>query len=411
MKKLFISFYLFIATSVIVISTMLNLILPPERDDDQTSSNLVSLVNAIVTSFPSNAVTVLQQAGLTASIVDVHKIAWLPEHQQQFEQGGSVALYDAQANQVIYTPFKAQQLIAVTLVNEDVEPYSLYLYSLVFFTLLAALVAFWSWPLWRDLRTISHSINKAGDTTGAMQIQLGKGSLIQPIANSLNHLSTRISVLLKDQQELLSAVAHEFRTPIARLKFALAMQPEPNTPEWDYLSQDLNELEGLVQEMLDYTQYNVIAPEMNFSEIPLKELCAAIVQSSQRHSNKKLSLTGEEIRIFGDGFFIERAVNNLVSNALRHSASRVAIRLQANKNWVEVEVHDDGEGVDDSVKESVFSAFFRPDASRDRKYGGAGLGLAIVRKIQDWHQGNAFVKDSKLGGACFVLRYPRTQQC
>lgn len=70
-------------------------------------------------------------------------------------------------------------------------------------------------------------------------------------------------------------------------------------------------------------------------------------------------------------------------------------------------VEDDGPGVPKDLREKIFDAFYRPDKSRTRDKGGAGLGLATVKKIQQWHNGQVWVEDSELGGARFVLSYPR----
>ena len=83
------------------------------------------------------------------------------------------------------------------------------------------------------------------------------------------------------------------------------------------------------------------------------------------------------------------------------------IDIDSEEDRLVVAVHDDGEGVESTLAERIFEPFFRPDNSRVRYAGGAGLGLAIVKRIQFWHNGDAFVKKSHLGGACFVLTYPK----
>lgn len=69
-------------------------------------------------------------------------------------------------------------------------------------------------------------------------------------------------------------------------------------------------------------------------------------------------------------------------------------------------VEDNGEGVSDEFKAVIFDAFSRGDQSRNRETGGFGLGLAIVARIMEWHQGEASISDSALGGAAFTLTWP-----
>ena len=93
----------------------------------------------------------------------------------------------------------------------------------------------------------------------------------------------------------------------------------------------------------------------------------------------------------GDGHFVERAVSNLLTNAIRHAHSKVAIEIQSTPDTITISVSDDGDGVAPSLAERIFEPFYRPDNSRVRYSGGAGLGLAIVQRIQYWHKGNAII--------------------
>ena len=82
------------------------------------------------------------------------------------------------------------------------------------------------------------------------------------------------------------------------------------------------------------------------------------------------------------------------------------IHIIKQKNVIHICVEDDGEGVPKAMRKKIFAPFFRPDESRDRQKGGAGLGLAIVQRIVDWHQGDCYVTDAELGGAKFVITLP-----
>jgi signal transduction histidine kinase len=124
-------------------------------------------------------------------------------------------------------------------------------------------------------------------------------------------------------------------------------------------------------------------------------------------TNKTLLVSGDELTVRGDGHFIERAVINLLNNAIRHAKSQVIVEVYQTDNAVNIAVNDDGSGVEPALASRIFDPFFRPDNSRVRYAGGAGLGLAIVQRIQIWHQGSASVTSSRsLGGACFILSYP-----
>jgi two-component system OmpR family sensor kinase/two-component system sensor histidine kinase RstB len=82
------------------------------------------------------------------------------------------------------------------------------------------------------------------------------------------------------------------------------------------------------------------------------------------------------------------------------------VTLSIENEQCKICVEDNGDGVSDEFKRVIFDAFSRGDQSRNRETGGFGLGLAIVARIMEWHQGQATIGDSKLGGASFTLTWP-----
>jgi signal transduction histidine kinase len=110
-----------------------------------------------------------------------------------------------------------------------------------------------------------------------------------------------------------------------------------------------------------------------------------------------------------DSRLMGRAVKNLLRNAHRHAESRIRLSAFCDDSGAGILVEDDGSGVPDHERERIFAPFARLDAARDRESGGVGLGLAIVSQIARWHGGRVWVEDSGLGGACFVVSWPRTQ--
>ena len=107
-----------------------------------------------------------------------------------------------------------------------------------------------------------------------------------------------------------------------------------------------------------------------------------------------------------DPRLMELAASNLLSNAERHAAARMRLRIARRGDGFEMLVDDDGGGIPEAARETVFKAFTRLDDSRSRKTGGYGLGLAIVARIAALHGGDASVGQSAdLGGASFAVRW------
>lgn len=406
MTRLFVSFYLFVAISLFLISSALELILPNERNSETKETEVIQSILSLAASNKALLVDRLTKINADFEIKPIGAVGWSPEENKALINEKVITLYDEEAK-YIYAPIGNDELVSLKLPYERISiPYQI-IYLFVFLVLLGLAMAVWLWPLWRDLTYITNKVSGLAHETDSLSIALKKRSIMQPIASRINLLSERVHKLLRDQRELTGAVAHEFRTPIARLKFALEMNPEPNGEAWKGIHADIDELEGLVQEMLDYTQYDAVTPELSISEIPIKQLCQNVVRHLEPTTTKSLDIAGEDIVVRGDGHFIERAVSNLLTNAIRHADAKILLTIHASGSAVSISVADDGEGIEQALAERIFEPFFRPDNSRVRYLGGAGLGLAIVQRIQHWHKGSVKVEKSNLGGACFVLTYPR----
>ena len=89
-----------------------------------------------------------------------------------------------------------------------------------------------------------------------------------------------------------------------------------------------------------------------------------------------------------DEHFIERVIDNLFNNAYRYAESTIRVSVSKSKRGILLQLEDDGLGVPEIYQKRIFEPFFRPDNSRDRKRGGAGLGLAIIKRIMHWHEGD-----------------------
>lgn len=409
MARLFVSLYLFIVLAMIGLSAGL------ERLFSHTSQEPTGHVATIMTLFDAaknnhdNLLALAQSTALPHTVLPFHSIGWNAQSAEQLKDGKSVLLYDKQFGEQLYIALNENDLLELNITRPQNNSQTFMLYSGIFFVCLGGLIALWLWPLWRDLSALKRSVSHVQDDGSLVDNHIPNTSLIAPIAQALNNMSLKVKSLLQSQRELSGAVAHEFRTPLARLKFALEARPASDSVKWNAMSLDVEELERLVQEMLDYAGSDVLYPELNLAEIPIKELVEQVVSHLQTPhlANHDISITGENLLLLGDDHFVQRALENLLVNASRYAKSRILINITQNDDYVVLSVEDDGPGIPKDVQERIFDAFYRPDEGRTRAYGGAGLGLAIVRRIQQWHEGDCQVQDSVLGGVKFTLRYPR----
>lgn len=243
------------------------------------------------------------------------------------------------------------------------------------------------------------------------------------LASTFNAMAEQLQRLLSVQREMVRAVSHELRTPVARLRFGLEMIADAEGDEarrkyMDGMDGDIQELDKLVDEMLVYARLEQGSPELNYRRVDLHELLDQVIgelaplrpairveRGQCRDAPEGGALIEAEPR------YLHRALQNLLSNALRHAESRVRLSYQIGHKRCRIDIEDDGPGVPEEAWERVFTPFLRLDDSRTRASGGHGLGLSIVRRIIYWHAGRAHVgRSARLGGAQFSLVWPRRQE-
>ena len=243
------------------------------------------------------------------------------------------------------------------------------------------------------------------------------------LAAAFNAMAEHLQRSLSIQREMVRAVSHELRTPVARLRFGLEMIGDAETDAarrkyMEGMDSDIQDLDKLVDEMLTYARLEQGAPALNFQQVDLDELIDQVItelaplRASVRveRGPSRDALDGGGACVEAELRYLHRALQNLVSNAMRHAESRVRVSYQVGAQRCRLDVEDDGPGVPEEAWEHIFTPFLRLDDSRTRASGGHGLGLSIVRRITYWHSGRAQISRSEsLGGACFTLIWPRKQ--
>ncbi len=278
--------------------------------------------------------------------------------------------------------------------------------------LLAGLIA-------RRIERENAKVERASEALATGELSARVDNLDGPaseLAASFNAMAERVERLIRRRDELVQAVSHELGSPLARLRFhieLLAAAPEGQRDDrLAAMRLELESLEGLVSELLDYVQSDgreldarAFAPERGLRD--LAEL-ASLEAADGREIEVVLDAPSGVVA-FADQRLFLRAVENLLRNAMQHARQRVRLELRESESEVLVEVHDDGPGIPEELRDKVMLPFFRPDIDRPRKMGGVGLGLAIVHRILEQHGGRLTVGASpSLGGACMSTSWPKT---
>lgn len=217
------------------------------------------------------------------------------------------------------------------------------------------------------------------------------------------------------QRDLLHGVAHEFRSPMARIQFALDMLEETPENEHDRLRHSmhtaLEDLDKLVKELLYYAKLKDSEAIITLEKVNLRGICIAAIEEVKDFYPEVIfqMTTTESVYIKGNSKLLKRLLINLLRNAGRFANTECQLALVATDDGLSITLEDDGMGIPPGKSSRIFEPFTRLDASRSRDSGGCGLGLAIVLSIVNKHKGTINLFEGKLPGACFEIVLPSNQ--
>jgi len=275
---------------------------------------------------------------------------------------------------------------------------------------LAFPVLLWMRPHWRDLMTLEQTAIKLAHGHFTARARLPESSGVRRVGQAFNRMADSIAELLSSKKALTNAVAHELRTPLARLRYRLALMDNAETSAREAMERDLDEIDKLIEELLLHAKLDrpeaPLTPSTFDAARWLDERVSAQASLAPNLKWVRLELDPSAQAITADQHLLTRVLDNLLSNARRYTNTLVRVGIKLDKGLHVLIVDDDGPGIPPEDRERIFAAFVRLDKSRDRSTGGHGLGLAIVDRIARAHRGQVRVEASPEGGARFIFSWP-----
>jgi two-component system, OmpR family, sensor kinase len=242
------------------------------------------------------------------------------------------------------------------------------------------------------------------------------------VASAFDEMAARLEQLVLAQTELHANVAHELRTPLARIRLALELAESGDAAvareSLGEIAEDLSELEALVDDILASARMELARGSVNAGAPPLRlapleigqVVSGAADRLRHRHPGRRIDVQLERDLpgLQGDPGLLRRALDNLVDNARKYSPPGSTIRLCAARQGAEivVEVIDSGEGIPAEDLARLFTPFFRGDKSRTRATGGVGLGLSLARRIVEAHGGTLSARSVPGLGTAMTVTLP-----
>ncbi len=221
--------------------------------------------------------------------------------------------------------------------------------------------------------------------------------------------------------EFVSAVSHEFRTPLTSIKgyASLLIQnkfgklPDTIRIRLERINQQADNLVGMINDLLDISRIESGRLKVNIEEVNLTGLIKSVNDYLFPQLEKKGIKLGTsldpELKIQADEQLIQRAVINILNNAIKFTPEKKKIVVSARdrNNHVEISVTDQGPGISQKDRENIFKEFYRTDDASGIE--GSGLGLSLVRNIVEMHKGDIKVESTLGQGSTFTLIFPKQQ--
>ncbi|WED23627.1 ATP-binding protein [Vibrio sp. JC009] len=268
--------------------------------------------------------------------------------------------------------------------------------------------------IFRRVRHLEQATLHFSEGDFSVRAQTGGGKAIGTLNHSFNLMADRISQLIESNRSLTNAVAHELRTPVFRIQWQAELLKDSRldavqNEKIDSIIEDTEEMEQMIDELLHYARLERGQLQLDIETIHLNDYFNKAIHRWSKESTLPIEsmLTTQVMQLEADKKLLGRALDNLVRNAFKFAKNRVLIKIKEAENNVYISIHDDGPGVAKEHREHLFDPFYIADKSRSKSKSGYGLGLSIVKKICEQHNGSIQVGDSEaLGGAEFSLQFP-----
>jgi len=256
--------------------------------------------------------------------------------------------------------------------------------------------------LTRPLRLLARAADSVGRDLPPTRLEECGPTEVADAARAFNAMQERIRHLLEDRVQALSAVGHDLRTPLARLRLRTGFLQNADARE--RMEADINEMERMVEATIGYLR------EGRDNEPLQRADLAAMVRTltdSAADAGATVTLDAPERMVLPlKRTAIRRAIGNLIENAGSHGGGTMTVSVRGDPDEVVIEVDDEGPGIPEQDLERVLDPFVRLDTSRSRNTGGVGLGLAIARRAVETCGGSLQLQNRDTGGlrACIRLK-------
>ena len=237
--------------------------------------------------------------------------------------------------------------------------------------------------------------------------------------SQLNMISVRVQTLEKQKDSFIYDISHELRTPLSTMKILSQSITHSHNNDVDIYKEffedivnEVDRMNNIITDMMESVDLDPNSYIIKLRLSYLNYLCESIIKRLQPIAYKKNILIEfipiSNLQIYLDATKIDRAILNIIENAIKYSESnsKITVKLYQEKNRACISIQDQGIGISKDEANRIFERFYRIKKDRSRTTGGSGLGLYIAKKIIDMHQGEIDIKSEENVGSIFTIKLP-----
>ena len=291
--------------------------------------------------------------------------------------------------------------------------YQPYILASIFVLIAIAFIILMTYIFSRNLEKIYKITEKYSHGDFINPPVISKYSTLQVLYHNILRMGDKIQNLMNTQRNLTRFIAHECRTPLSTILFAIdKLEKEKLSPDGKAsitsIKSDISDLNELVSTFLNYARFSDQDLPLHYQSVNINLWIKACIEKYQ-HAPKNIILTAniaQNAHIEFDPNLMKHVIYNLLDNGLKYADSQIQIMLELKDNTFIIYIDNDGGKISEEDNKNIFSPFTRLESDENTARKGFGLGLAIAQMIVKRHHGSLSLSDSRLGGVCFTIHLP-----
>lgn len=268
-----------------------------------------------------------------------------------------------------------------------------------------------------DTKRLTAVANHISEGHYNFEVDVSRNDEIGEVYKAFDNMRKSLQLYENNRKELITNISHDLKTPIATIKGyvngikdGLASTPEKKEKYLSIIYNNTVHLDNLINDLFLYSKLDIDKIDFDFKPLNLDKYIDYYIDELKLDLEEKgIDIIWElpktsSAQILGDGFRLRQALDNLVSNAVKHldkSNKQILFSVTSDENTATLKIKDNGKGIKQEHLNHIFERFYRSDASRNTHSGSSGLGLAIVKQIIEKHNGQ--IKATSTYGECTTI--------